>query len=170
MAWRSGPKSATPGVIPPVKAVTATESVAASAQGPATASSKTPDPAPAAALAPAPAAATGDPQAGTSGSGDLPSPTLHVTLACQDIAKDPEGEILVVGRYADTPLTGAVGAIDRALGGMLRNAIEMGMFNSELGELFYIPMPTTNPKVKAKAVIVAGMGKRADSAATTCLT
>ncbi len=90
---------------------------------------------------------------------DSPPSTLHVTLSCQDIVEAPEDEILVVGRYADTPLTGAVGAIDRVLDRMLTNWAAMGMFNSELGELFYVPLPTANPKVKAKAVIIAGMGE-----------
>jgi len=103
--------------------------------------------------------AAGAPQAGASGSGGSPSATLRVTLSCQDIVEAPEDVILVVGRYANTPLTGAVGAIDEALDGMFKNWVAMGMFNSELGELFYVPLPTANPKIKAKAVIIAGMGE-----------
>lgn len=86
-------------------------------------------------------------------------PSLEISVTCRDISNMPEAELLVVGRYSGTPLTGAVGSIDQAMQGKLSNAADMGMFNSELGELFYCPLPGKNAHGAPRGVMVAGMGE-----------
>jgi hypothetical protein len=68
--------------------------------------------------------------------------------------------VAVVGRYLDTPATGAMGGFDVRLDGWLQKAIERGIICSLLGELAFIPIPRfAHRTVRCDTLIVAGMGE-----------
>ncbi len=69
-----------------------------------------------------------------------------------------QADAVVVGVVQDAPaLGGATGAIDRALGGLLREAVAAGDFKGKVGEtaVFY-----TGGKIAAPRVILVGVGKQ----------
>jgi hypothetical protein len=91
-----------------------------------------------------------------------PAESLRVIVTHGDLTFEPEA--LLIGHYASTELSGAEGVIDRLIGGVMRQSLEMGLYPRECGshQLFLnrridphhgyrIPRP--------RAVIVAGLGQ-----------
>jgi hypothetical protein len=64
--------------------------------------------------------------------------------------------LLVVGRYNGTTPVAALGALDRALDFWISRAGEQGMIGSDLGELFFIPVPRN--VLGAQNLMLAGLG------------
>jgi len=82
---------------------------------------------------------------------------MKLSLVVRALA-EAEGDVLVVGRYADEKrLPPALAPLDRKLGGMLSNVLKSEKFEGKPEQLshFY-----TAGRIPAKAVLVAGLGKR----------
>ena len=110
----------------------------------------------------APTAAESQTGAQSNTDGTAPSvPTkLELVVSWGNIAARRDVELLVVGRYRNTPLTGAVGTLDKELlSNYLTDAVAMGMLNSQLGDLFCQQVPRTRTGGKPTAVMIAGMGE-----------
>lgn len=69
--------------------------------------------------------------------------------------------IAVVGRYEGLPARGPARAFDDLLDDWISRAIEYDMIGSDLGQLFYIPIPMKNDRraVAAEGLLIAGLGE-----------
>ena len=86
-------------------------------------------------------------------SGSRPKLTVRAEFGGIESATTP---LAVVGHYRGVKPVRAIGAIDRRLNNWISFAVERGMISGQLGETFIVP--TNGRGVKAKAVIIAGMG------------
>lgn len=82
---------------------------------------------------------------------------LTVEVVLGNIVREP-APVAVVGRMERSPVTGVLREFNGALNDWLAHAVELGMIGSEVGELFYVPVPK-GTAVAAGAVLLAGMGE-----------
>jgi pimeloyl-ACP methyl ester carboxylesterase len=91
---------------------------------------------------------------------------LAVEVECSDVAQ-VKAPVVVVGHYAGVEPTQAEGALDRALGRLIKEADRLGMIGGRLGELFFIPVSVARQQERgpgapalpaADTVLLAGMG------------
>jgi len=82
--------------------------------------------------------------------------SLHVELVQADVTSFAVPAI-VIGHYKGVPPVNAEGSINSAFGNMIALANRQGIIGGGLGELFFIPV--TEKQIRAKTVILAGMGE-----------
>ncbi len=89
---------------------------------------------------------------------------MRVTVSARALTQ-VAGDVLVVERYAgESRLTPDAFRMNRALGGLLAQALEEERFEGRLGETTYVH---AGGRIAAKRVLVVGMGPRAESSAET---
>jgi leucyl aminopeptidase len=78
---------------------------------------------------------------------------LSTTAPVAEIAAD----VVVVGHFADSSLTGAAQGLDQATQGMLTRLLETGEITGKRYEVVLLPVP---PGIAAKLAVVVGLGNR----------
>ena len=81
---------------------------------------------------------------------------LRVEVVLGDVTQVP-APVVVVGHYKGVTPINAIGAIDKALDGWIRYAVEHSMLGGDLGQVFFIPI--RQKQIAAEAVLIAGMGE-----------
>jgi hypothetical protein len=95
--------------------------------------------------------------------GPAPAPAVSIPIALtiklvQGSLTEVESPVAVAGRYKGTSPAGAIGQFDVKLGSWITQAIDLGMIGSNLGQLFFIPIPR-NRSIAPNGLILAGMGE-----------
>lgn len=85
-----------------------------------------------------------------------PAHKLAIELVQGDITT-VAAPVAVLGHYKGVAPTGAEGQIDRAMGGWITQAGQLGMISGDLGTLFFIPV--TRRQIAPHAVLLACMGE-----------
>ncbi len=80
---------------------------------------------------------------------------IDVRLTLGDI-RDAQGRAIMIGLFKDVRPSGAAGALDERLGGMLAEVIDRRMFSANVGELFVLPTPRHG--LAAEMVVLIGLG------------
>ncbi|HWP92510.1 MAG TPA: CHAT domain-containing protein [Thermodesulfobacteriota bacterium] len=81
---------------------------------------------------------------------------LRIDVVLGDVTK-VSAPVVVVGHYKGVTPISAIGALDKKLGGWIRQATEHSMLAGELGQLYFIPVMRN--QIAADTVLVAGMGQ-----------
>ncbi len=86
------------------------------------------------------------------------SGTLELSLqAVQGCITQIPSQFTVLGRYKSTQPSGALRLFDQLLGSWIEHALELGIIDMEIGELFFIPAKKLGSP--AETVVLAGMGE-----------
>jgi hypothetical protein len=95
------------------------------------------------------------PQAGSGGRGASRRRVIELRLTQGSIV-DANARALVLGVFRNVDPTGAAAAVDRALGGAIKEFALRRMFAAQLGQVFV--MPATRSALLAELVLFAGLG------------
>jgi len=87
-----------------------------------------------------------------------PPASMAIGVRCVEITEDVT-PVVVVGHYQGVQPVHAIGAIDAALGGWITRAMKQRMISGALGETFFIPVPEGYKLIKARGVVIGGMGE-----------
>lgn len=85
---------------------------------------------------------------------------MRFELSLEDLIQSPKADLLIVNLFegVETP-GGATGAVDKALGGAITEAIRQGVFKGKRGETHLV---LALGKLPQKRVLVVGLGKASD--------
>lgn len=83
-------------------------------------------------------------------------PQLQLTVARGSIT-DIKSPVVVVGSYKGIAPAGALQALDNEVDQWISRAVDQSMVGGELGQLFFVPVPSK--QIRAGTILLAGMGE-----------